>query len=76
MSSTVTKNETKIIAEPGKQDITIMREFEAPRELVFRAYTEPELYVRWLGPRGYEVELEKFEPWSGGSWRWRPRCTG
>lgn len=31
MSSTVTKNETKIIAEPGKQDITIIREFSAPR---------------------------------------------
>ena len=58
MSSTATKNETKIIAEPGKQDITIIREFEAPRELVFRAYTEPELYVRWLGPRGYEIEFE------------------
>lgn len=72
-SSTVTKNETKIIAEPGKQDITIIREFEAPRELVFRAYTEPELYVRWLGPRGYEIELEKFEPWSGGSWRYLNR---
>ena len=72
-SNTVTKNETKIIAEPGKQDITIIREFEAPRELVFRAYTEPELYVRWLGPRGYEIELEKFEPWSGGSWRYLSR---
>jgi uncharacterized protein YndB with AHSA1/START domain len=72
-SNTVTKNETKIIAEPGKQDITIIREFEAPRELVFRAYTEPELYVRWLGPRGYEIELEKFEPWSGGSWRYLNR---
>lgn len=73
MSSTATKNETKIIAEPGKQDITIVREFEAPRELVFRAYTEPQLYVRWLGPRGYTIELEKFEPWSGGSWRYLNR---
>ena len=72
-SNTVTKNETKIIVEPGKQDITIIREFEAPRELVFRAYTEPDLYVRWLGPRGYEIELEKFEPWSGGSWRYLNR---
>lgn len=72
-SNTVTKNETKIIAERGRQDITIIREFEAPRELVFRAYTEPDLYVRWLGPRGYEIELEKFEPWSGGSWRYLNR---
>lgn len=72
-SNTANKNETKIIVEPGKQDLTIIREFDAPRELVFRAYTEPELYVRWLGPRGYEIELEKFEPWSGGSWRYLNR---
>lgn len=32
-----------------------------------------DLYVRWLGPRGYEIELEKFEPWSGGSWRYLNR---
>jgi uncharacterized protein YndB with AHSA1/START domain len=68
--NTKSKNETKIIAEPGKQEITIIREFDAPRELVFRAYTEPDLYVRWLGPRGYEMNLVKFEPWSGGAWRY------
>ncbi len=58
--SSPTKNKTQIIVEPGKQELTIIREFDAPRELVFRAYTEPELYVRWLGPRGYEIELEKY----------------
>jgi uncharacterized protein YndB with AHSA1/START domain len=68
--SSKTKNETKIVAEPGKHEITIIREFDAPRELVFRAYTEPDLYVRWVGPRGYEMKLEKFEPWSGGAWRY------
>ena len=72
-TNTANKNETKIIVEPGKLDLTIIREFDAPRELVFRAYTEPDLYVRWLGPRGYEFELEKFEPWSGGSWRYLNR---
>lgn len=68
--NTQTKNETKIIAEPGKPEITIIREFDAPRELVFRAYTEADLYTRWVGPRGYTMKLEKFEPWSGGSWRY------
>jgi uncharacterized protein YndB with AHSA1/START domain len=72
-SSTKAKNETKIIAEPGKQEITIIREFDAPRELVFRAYTEPDLYARWVGPRGYVMDLEKFEPWSGGAWRYLHR---
>jgi uncharacterized protein YndB with AHSA1/START domain len=59
-----------IVAEPGKQEIIITREFDAPRELVFKAYTDPKLYVQWLGPRGYEMKLEKFEPTSGGSWRY------
>jgi hypothetical protein len=38
-------NETKITGEPGKQELLITRGFDAPRELVFRAYTDPELYV-------------------------------
>jgi uncharacterized protein YndB with AHSA1/START domain len=67
---TKTKNDTKITAEPGKHDILIEREFEAPRELVFRAFTDPKLYVQWLGPRGLEMTLETFEPRSGGSWRY------
>ena len=43
-----------ITAEPGKQEILIIREFDAPRELVFKAFTDPQLYVQWIGPRGYE----------------------
>lgn len=64
------KNPTQIIAEPGKQEIFITREFDAPRELVFKAYTDPELYVQWLGPRGLSTKLETFEPTSGGRWRY------
>jgi len=63
-------NKTEIIAEPGKQEIVITREFEAPRELVFRAFTDPELYVQWLGPRELTMRLETFEPRSGGSYRY------
>jgi uncharacterized protein YndB with AHSA1/START domain len=44
--------------------------FDAPRELVFKAYTDPELYVQWLGPRRLKMTLEKFEPTNGGSWRY------
>src|SRR5258706_5548429 len=60
------KNKTTIKVEPGKQDLFIIREFDAPRELVFKAHTDPKLYVQWLGPRGYEMILETFEPKSGG----------
>jgi uncharacterized protein YndB with AHSA1/START domain len=64
------KNRTLITAEPGKQEILITREFDAPRELVFKAHTDPELYVRWLGPRELEMTLERFEPRTGGSYRY------
>jgi uncharacterized protein YndB with AHSA1/START domain len=63
-------NKTKVTAEPNRHDILITREFDAPRELVFKAFTDPELYVQWLGPRRLKMTLEKFEPKSGGSWRY------
>jgi uncharacterized protein YndB with AHSA1/START domain len=66
----MSKNKTQIIAEPHSHAITIIREFDAPRELVFKTYTDPKLYVQWLGPRGYEMILEKFEPVTGGSYRY------
>ncbi len=63
-------NKTQITAEPGKQEIFITREFDAPRELVFKAHTDPELYVQWLGLRELTMTLEKFEPRDGGTWRY------
>jgi uncharacterized protein YndB with AHSA1/START domain len=64
------KNQTKVIAEPGKQELFITREFDAPRELVFKAFTDPELYTQWVGPRDLTMNLETFEPTSGGRWRY------
>ncbi len=64
-----TKNQTRVTTEPGKQELFITREFDAPRELVFRAFTDPKLYVRWFGPRHLTTTLETFEPTSGGRWR-------
>lgn len=65
----MSKNKTNLQVEPGKQELFITREFDAPRELVFKAHTDPTLFVRWLGPRGLETNLETFEPVSGGRWR-------
>jgi uncharacterized protein YndB with AHSA1/START domain len=64
-----TKNKTIITAEPGKQELFITREFEAPRELVFKAYTDEKIYAQWLGPRGLETWFEVFEPVSGGKYK-------
>jgi len=64
------KNKTLVTVEPGKQELFITREFDAPRELVFKAHIDPKLYVQWLGPHGYEMVLETFEPHSGGRYRY------
>ncbi len=64
------KNPVTMVAEPEKQEVFISREFDAPRQLVFKAHIDPDLYVQWLGPHGYEMLLETFEPYSGGRYRY------
>ena len=60
---------TQIIAEPGKQEIFIIREFDAPRELVYRAFSEAELIANWMGPKDLKTKIEKLDNRSHGSWR-------
>jgi uncharacterized protein YndB with AHSA1/START domain len=57
------------MTQPDKQEIIITREFDAPRELVFKAFTDPNLLIQWLGPRDLTITLETFELKNGGSWR-------
>ena len=64
-----TKNQTTIIVEPGKQELFIIREFDAPRELVFKAYTDPKIIVQWMGPREMKTKIEKSDIKSHGSYR-------
>lgn len=63
-------NKTEITAEPGIPQIVMSREFDAPRELVFRAYTDPELLVQWLGPRDLALTVEQYDTRDGGKWRY------
>jgi len=60
---------TKVTAEPGVPFIDITREFDAPRELVFRAHTDPELLTQWLGG-DFEMVVDRFELRDGGTWRY------
>jgi uncharacterized protein YndB with AHSA1/START domain len=62
-------NKTVITAEPGKQELFITREFDAPRELVFKAHTEAELYEKWVGPDDLAMTVEKMDAFDGGSYR-------
>ena len=53
--------DTKITAPKGLPFVDIERELDAPRRLVFRAYTEPALIKQWLGPRKYEMVIDRWD---------------
>jgi uncharacterized protein YndB with AHSA1/START domain len=63
-------NQTNVTATPGGREIIIEREFDAPREKVWEAWTNPDLLKQWLGPKGYEMRVEKYEARDGGTYRY------
>ena len=65
-----TANETQIVADPKVPAIVITREFDAPREKVFRAHTDADLVVQWLGPRNLEMKIDHYDCRTGGSYRY------
>jgi uncharacterized protein YndB with AHSA1/START domain len=67
---TTSTRETQIVADPTVPLIRITREFDAPRSKVFRAHTDPELLVQWLGPRGLEMRIDSYDCRTGGSYRY------
>jgi uncharacterized protein YndB with AHSA1/START domain len=50
-------------------NLTITRVFDAPRELVFEAWTDPEHLARWFGPTGFTVDACTVRLVEGGRWR-------
>jgi uncharacterized protein YndB with AHSA1/START domain len=50
--------------------IVITREFDAPPSKVFRAHTDPDLVRRWLGPRGLEMTVDRWDCRTGGEYRY------
>ena len=53
-----------------EREIVIIRSFDAPRQLVYDAYTTPELLRRWLGPRTWELTECEIDLRDGGAWRY------
>jgi uncharacterized protein YndB with AHSA1/START domain len=67
---TTTTHETEIVADDRVPVIRITREFDAPTAKVFRAHTDPELLVQWLGPRDLEMTIDHFDCRTGGAYRY------
>jgi uncharacterized protein YndB with AHSA1/START domain len=57
------EQKTKLIAEAGKQEIVITREFDLPLELLFRAYADPEIVEQWMGTKVLKLENKKHGSW-------------
>lgn len=64
-----TKNKTEIRLE-GDTDMIVTRVFDAPRELVFRAWTEAEMVKQWWGPGDWPVVVSRVDLRVGGKWHY------
>jgi uncharacterized protein YndB with AHSA1/START domain len=63
------------VSQPSELEVTTSRVFDAPRELVFRACTEPELVARWWGPWRYSTIVDQLDARPGGKWRYINRAA-
>jgi uncharacterized protein YndB with AHSA1/START domain len=59
------------VTTPEERKIRIERTFDAPRERVFAAFTDPELIPQWWGRRIDTTVVEQMDPVTGGDWRFR-----
>jgi len=66
----VTSSRTAVVTLPTDTRIKIVREFYAPRNLVFRAWTTPELIMRWWHANRGQATLAEVDLRVGGKWRW------
>ena len=67
---TTTTNPVTITAPEGLPFIDIEREFDAPVSAVFNAHRDPELVKQWLGPNGYEMQIERWDFVPQGGYRY------
>jgi uncharacterized protein YndB with AHSA1/START domain len=62
--------EATIEADPNVPTIRIIRDFDAPPDRVFRAWIDPELVVKWLGPKSSEIRIDQWNARTGGNYRY------
>jgi len=76
---TTTINDKAQVSLPSDTEVRIIRDFKAPRTLVWRAHTEPELFRRWIGGYpGWSMPVCEMDVRPGGTyhWRWRSDADG
>lgn len=75
MSTTTEAPRKATVSTPGDREIRIERIFDAPRDRVWRAFTEPTLLAQWWC-RGNTMVIERFELERGGHWRFVEQSEG
>lgn len=60
---------TSTVTTPAEREIHIERVFNAPRDRVFAAFTDPELIPQWWGPHGTTTVVDEMDVRPGGTWR-------
>lgn len=69
-------HETRIEADPDLPTVRIVRQFDAPVERVYRAWTDPALVAQWMGPRSVDMDISTWEMRTGGEYRYTARREG
>jgi len=68
--TTAARSRSAVVTLPSDTQIQIVREFAAPRHLVFKAWTTPELVKRWWHAKRSEVKIAEIDLRVGGKWRY------
>jgi uncharacterized protein YndB with AHSA1/START domain len=69
-------NKTTVKVEPGKQELFIYREFDAPRDLVFKTFTDPKLIGQWMQPCNMTLHIDRFDAVEGGAYHFTQTDPG
>ncbi|GAA1533154.1 SRPBCC family protein [Nocardioides humi] len=76
MTTTDAHPTTTIEADPDVPTVRMVREFDAPRELVYRAHVDPELVRQWMGPHSIAMDIEVWDMRTGGEYRYTATRDG
>ncbi len=74
MVTTAARTGVTKYSTPGEHEVVVTRVVDAPRRIVFEAWTTPKHLQKWLlGPEGWTMPICELDPWPGGAWRyvWR-----
>jgi uncharacterized protein YndB with AHSA1/START domain len=63
-------NALNLIAPVDTLAMDFTRDFDAPASVLFRAHADPEIVKKWLGPRGYEISVDRWDFRTGGGYRY------